>query len=110
MTTLADRERAFEAKFAHDHETQFRLLARRDKRFAGWLADELGLGSQERDDLTAAILHLPGGPAHDGHVLGLARARIAGRHLSDALVADALTRCETEAQQSMLESPPSHDA
>ena len=34
MITLHDRERAFEAKFAHDDETRFRLLARRDKLFA----------------------------------------------------------------------------
>ena len=112
MITLQDRERAFEAKFAHDHETQFRLLARRDKLFARWLADELALQPPERDALTADILHLPGGPAHDRYMLGFARSRFAdhGRHLLDALITSALTRCDVEAQQSMLQAPFTHDA
>jgi hypothetical protein len=31
MTTFDDRENAFEAKFAHDSEMQFRAEARRNK-------------------------------------------------------------------------------
>jgi hypothetical protein len=30
-TTFDDRERAFEAKFAHDQEMEFRAVARRNK-------------------------------------------------------------------------------
>jgi hypothetical protein len=37
MTTMFDaRERAFEAKFAHDEEVRFRVTARRDRLFAQW--------------------------------------------------------------------------
>jgi hypothetical protein len=36
MTTFEDRERAFEAKFAHDEEFRFLVTARRDKLFAQW--------------------------------------------------------------------------
>ena len=31
MTTFDDRENAFENKFAHDAETAFRILARRNR-------------------------------------------------------------------------------
>ena len=38
MLTFEDRERAFEAKFAHDEEFRFLVTARRDKLFAQWAA------------------------------------------------------------------------
>lgn len=39
MTTFDDRENAFEAKFAHDSEMQFRAEARRNKLLGLWAAD-----------------------------------------------------------------------
>ena len=42
MTTFDDRENAFEAKFAHDSEMQFRAEARRNKLVGLWAAGLLG--------------------------------------------------------------------
>ena len=42
MTTFDDRENAFEAKFAHDAEMQFRAEARRNKLLGLWAADLMG--------------------------------------------------------------------
>jgi len=42
MTTFDDREHAFEAKFAHDSEMQFRAEARRNKLVGFWAAELLG--------------------------------------------------------------------
>lgn len=42
MTTFDDRENAFENKFAHDQEMQFRAEARRNKLMGLWVADILG--------------------------------------------------------------------
>jgi len=42
MTTFDDREHAFEAKFAHDAEMQFKAEARRDKLLGLWAAELLG--------------------------------------------------------------------
>jgi hypothetical protein len=42
MTTFDDRERAAEAKFAHDEEFQFRANARRNKLLGLWAAELLG--------------------------------------------------------------------
>lgn len=47
MTTFNDRERAFEAKFAHDAEMQFRVEARRDKLLGLWAAELLGKADAE---------------------------------------------------------------
>jgi hypothetical protein len=42
MTTFDDRQRAAEAKFAHDEEFQFRANARRNKLLGLWAAELLG--------------------------------------------------------------------
>lgn len=43
MTTFDERERAFEAKFAHDAEMQFKAEARRAKSLGLWAGKALGL-------------------------------------------------------------------
>ena len=42
MTTFDSREAAFEKKFAHDSELQFRVNARRDRLVGLWAAERLG--------------------------------------------------------------------
>jgi len=42
MTTFDDRENAFENKFAHDAEMQFKAEARRNKLLGLWAAELLG--------------------------------------------------------------------
>ncbi len=42
MTTFNDRERAFESKFAHDTEMQFKAEARRNRLLGLWAAGLLG--------------------------------------------------------------------
>ncbi len=42
MSTMKDRENAFENKFAHDAEMQFKAEARRNKLLGLWAADLLG--------------------------------------------------------------------
>ena len=42
MTDFNDRERAEEAKFAHDEEMQFRAVARRNRLLGLWAAGLLG--------------------------------------------------------------------
>lgn len=42
MTTFDDREHAFEAKYAHDAEMQFRAEARRNKLVGLWAAELMG--------------------------------------------------------------------
>ena len=47
MTTFDDREKAFENKFAHDEELQFRTLARRDKLLGLWAAGLMGKSAED---------------------------------------------------------------
>ena len=55
MTTFDDRENAFEAKFAHDAEMQFRAEARRNKLLGLWAAGLLG---KSADDAAAYAIEV----------------------------------------------------
>ncbi len=63
-TTFDDRERAFEAKFAHDEEMQFRAMARRSKLLGLWAAELLGKTGEEANayalEVVKADLSEPG--------------------------------------------------
>ena len=47
MSTFDDRENAFENKFAHDEEMQFKAVARRNKLLGLWAADLMGRTGDE---------------------------------------------------------------
>lgn len=47
MTTFDKREEAFESKFAHDEELQFKATARRNKLLGLWVAEKMGLSGEE---------------------------------------------------------------
>ena len=47
MSSFDDRENAFENKFAHDAEMQFKAEARRNKLLGLWAADLMGKSSEE---------------------------------------------------------------
>lgn len=55
MATFNDRERAFESKFAHDTEMQFRAEARRNRLLGMWAAGLLG---KTGDDATAYAMEV----------------------------------------------------
>jgi hypothetical protein len=55
MTTFEDRENAFENKYAHDAEMQFRAEARRNKLVGLWAAELLG---KSGDDASAYALEV----------------------------------------------------
>lgn len=56
MTSFDDREHAFEAKFAHDADTRFRILARRDKLIGLWAAEKLGKDGTSADDYAKSVV------------------------------------------------------
>ena len=51
MTTFNDRKDAFESKFARDEELRFKAMARRNKLFGLWAANQLGQSGSEAEDV-----------------------------------------------------------
>ena len=56
MSTFDDRERAFETKFAHDQEMQFKAVSRRNKRLGLWAAELLGKTGQAAEDYAMEVI------------------------------------------------------
>lgn len=56
MTTFDDREQAFEARFAHDAEMAFRIMARRNRLVGLWAAAQMGLDAAEADAYAKAVV------------------------------------------------------
>lgn len=56
MSTFDDRERAFESKFAHDAEMQFRAEARRNKLLGLWAAGLLNKDEAAAADYAAEVV------------------------------------------------------
>ncbi len=47
MSLFETRERAFEARFAHDEDLRFRACARRNRKLAAWAAERRALCADE---------------------------------------------------------------
>jgi len=56
MTTFDDRENAFENKFAHDQEMQFKAEARRNKLMGLWVAEILGKTGTDADEYAKSVV------------------------------------------------------
>jgi len=51
-----ERERGYEAKWAHDAEALFRVMARRDTGLGEWAAARLNLSAEESADYVGAVI------------------------------------------------------
>ena len=64
MSGFEDREKGFEAKFGHDQETRFKVMARRNRLLGEWAAEQMGLGDDQIDayakDVVASDFDKPG--------------------------------------------------
>lgn len=49
MTSFNDREKAFEDKYKHDQDLQFRVVNRRNKLLGLWVAAQLGKSGEAAD-------------------------------------------------------------
>lgn len=53
MSGFDDREKAAEAKFAHDEATKFKIEARRNKFLGQWAAEQMGITAASEIDAYA---------------------------------------------------------
>ena len=56
MSTFDERGDAFEKKFAHDAEMQFKAEARRNKLLGLWAAELLGKSGEEADEYAKEVI------------------------------------------------------
>jgi hypothetical protein len=56
MTTFDDREQAFENKFAHDENVEFKAVARRNRMLGLWAAGLMGLEGDHIEEYARAVI------------------------------------------------------
>ncbi|MES2443875.1 MAG: DUF1476 domain-containing protein [Pseudomonadota bacterium] len=106
MTTFDDRERAFEAKFAHDSDMAFRVTARRNRLVGNWAAAQMGLTPEETDAYAKAVVQADFEETGDDDVIRkvLGDLLAAGVDTDEAAVRAALDTQTVEARRQLMES------
>jgi hypothetical protein len=85
MTTFDDRERAFENKFAHDAELQFKAEARRNRLLGLWAAGLMGKTGAEADAYAREVITSDFQEAGEDDVFRKVRADLADRVTEDQI-------------------------
>ena len=106
MTTFDNREQAFEAMFARDEETAFRVTARRNRLLGQWAAAQMQLTPEETDAYAKAVVQAEFEEAGDEDVVRklLGDLTAAGVETDEATVRRALDEHMVEARRQLMEA------
>jgi hypothetical protein len=104
MTSLDSREKAFEDKFAHDAELQFKVAARRNKLLGVWAGKLMGLTAEESDAYAKSVIQADFEEAGDEDVIRKVLGDLSSKGLSSqAEVRQALSDCAAEARRQFMD-------
>ena len=104
MPLFEHREQAYEAKFAHDEELRFKVMVRRSRLFAGWVAQQLKLSGDQAEAYVRNVTEdffQPGGQ-RDLVDAALAELAAAGSTLTRAEIAVAFEGFDRVAKQEIV--------
>jgi hypothetical protein len=104
MTTFDDRQNAFENKFAHDAELQFKVMARRDKLTGLWAAAKLGHDGEAAEAYAKSVVIADMEEAGDEDVIRKLVADLVGVGIGDAEIRKALEDFAVVARRQIMES------
>lgn len=106
MTTFDDRERAFEAKFVHDEEMRFRVIARRNKLLGHWAAGLMKLSAVEAEAYAKDVVRADFEEAGDEDVIRklLGDLTAAGVDTDEGAIRQALLERTVEAKRQLMEA------
>ena len=79
MTSFADREKEFEARFRHEQEFRFRVTARRNRLLGTWAAQKMGLTGAEVEAYVKEVVASGCAPGGDRHVIDKLSGDLAAR-------------------------------
>jgi len=102
MAIFDDRENAFENKFAHDAEMQFKAEARRNKLVALWAADLLGKSEDEAKAYVTEVIHADFEEAGDDDVVRKLVADL-GAKADEATIRAKLAECLSAAKAQLMD-------
>ncbi len=105
MTTFDNRENAFENKFAHDADLQFKITARRNKLLGLWAAELMGLTAEEAIGYATSVVQADFEEAGDEDVVRklIGDLTSAGVETDDAMIRAAMDTQMIEARRQFIE-------
>ncbi len=101
MSTFDERENAFENKFAHDQEMQFKAMARRNKLLGLWAAGLMGLQGKEAEEYAQSVIKADFEEAGDQDVLRKVAGDL-GDRADEATIRAKMDDFLTEAKAQLL--------
>ena len=102
MSTFDDRENAFENKFAHDAEMQFKAEARRNKLVGLWAAGLMGKSGEEADAYAKEVIKADFQEAGDEDVFRKLAGDL-GDLADEATIRAKMAACMVEAKGQIVE-------
>ena len=105
MTQFDDRERAFESKFAHDEQMNFRIVARRNRLVGEWAARQMGLSEEETASYAKDVVRADFEEAGDDDVVRKVLGDLtgAGVDIDEAQIREALGHKMVEARRQVIQ-------
>lgn len=106
VTTFDDRERAYEAKFAHDEEMKFRVIARRNKLLGHWAATQMKLSAVEAEAYAKEVVRAEFEDGGDEDVVRklLGDLTAAGVETDDSAIRAAMEEQTVIARRQLIEA------
>lgn len=102
MTTFDDRENAFESKFAHDAEMQFKADARRNKLLGLWAAELMGKTGDAADSYAKEVVKSDFEEAGDDDVLRKVASDL-GNLASEESIREKMTELMNTAKKQIMQ-------
>ncbi len=104
MTTFNDREKAFEDKYKHDQELQFKVEVRRNKLLGIWVAELIGLEGADAEayakEVVASDFEEPGDDDVVRKVMGDLEAK--GQEMTEHRLRKKMGELLLEAKQQVM--------
>ncbi|WP_294924033.1 DUF1476 domain-containing protein [uncultured Paracoccus sp.] len=102
MTTFDDRERGYEAKFAHDAELNFKAEARRNRLLGEWAAEVLGKSGDEARAYALEVVSADFDEPGEEDVFRKLHADLAGK-VDEAAIRARMAELRLEARRQIVE-------
>ena len=102
MSTFDERKKAFEKKFAHDSEVQFKVEARRNKLLGLWASALLGKTETEANDYVKEVIKADFQEAGDEDVFRKIQADLKNHNISDDDIRNKMKELHEKAKSDFI--------
>jgi len=106
MTSFADREKEFEARFKHDQEFKFKATARRNRLLGLWAAQKMGLAGADAETYAAEVVASAFEPGGEKHVVDKVAGDLAakGQTVTPAQIRFELEHLAEQAKRQLMKA------